>query len=62
MALERNVFISGNPLGLVENIGTEAGSMSAPVQVFGRRDDGLTTRCGGRRPRSAKARIAGVVY
>jgi hypothetical protein len=25
------------------------------VQVFGRRDDGLTTRSGGRRPKSAKA-------
>jgi hypothetical protein len=26
------------------------------VQVFGRRDDGLTTRRSGRRPKSAKAR------
>jgi hypothetical protein len=26
------------------------------VQVFGRRNDGLTTRCGERRPKSAKAR------
>ena len=29
------------------------------VQVFGRRDDGLTTRRGGRRPKSAKARNRG---
>ena len=29
------------------------------VQVFGRRDDVLTTRRGGRRPRSAKARNRG---
>ena len=28
----------------------------APVQVFGRRRDALSTRCGGRRPKSAKAR------
>jgi hypothetical protein len=33
--------------------------MSALVQVFGRRDDGLTTRSGGRRPKSAKARSRG---
>jgi hypothetical protein len=33
--------------------------MSACVQVFGRRDDGLTTDCGGRRPKSAKARSRG---
>jgi hypothetical protein len=32
---------------------------SAVVQVFGRRDDGLTTDCGGRRPKSAKARSRG---
>jgi hypothetical protein len=32
---------------------------SACVQVFGRRDDGLTTDCGGRRPKSAKARSRG---
>jgi len=30
--------------------------MAACVQVFGRRDDGLTTRRGGRRLKSAKAR------
>jgi len=29
------------------------------VQVFGRRDDGLSTRCGGWRPKSAKARNRG---
>jgi hypothetical protein len=29
------------------------------VKVFGRRDDGLTTRWGGRRPKSAKARNRG---
>jgi hypothetical protein len=29
------------------------------VQVFGRRDDGLTTRSSGRRPKSAKARSRG---
>jgi hypothetical protein len=28
--------------------------MSEIVQVFGRRDYGLTTDCGGRRPKSAK--------
>jgi hypothetical protein len=33
--------------------------MSDVVQVFGRRDDGLATRCGGRRPKSAKARNRG---
>jgi hypothetical protein len=33
--------------------------MSPIVQVFGRRDDGLTTDCGGRRPKSAKARSRG---
>jgi hypothetical protein len=33
--------------------------MSEFVQVFGRRDDGLTTDRGGRRPKSAKARSAG---
>jgi hypothetical protein len=32
---------------------------SVSVQVFGRRDDGLTTDCGGRRPKSAKARSRG---
>jgi hypothetical protein len=32
---------------------------SACVQVFGRRDDGLTTDCGGRRPKSAKHEVAG---
>jgi hypothetical protein len=32
---------------------------SGYVQVFGRRDDGLTTDCGGRRPKSAKARSHG---
>src|SRR4029077_10730317 len=32
---------------------------SASVQVFGRRDDGLTTRSGGRRPKSARARNGG---
>jgi len=32
---------------------------SVIVQVFGRRDDGLTTRSGGRRPKSAKARNRG---
>jgi hypothetical protein len=33
------------------------------VQVFGRRDDGLTTRSGGRRPKSAKAHeIAGGLW
>ena len=32
---------------------------TANVQVFGRRDDGLTTRRGGRRPKSAKARNRG---
>jgi hypothetical protein len=31
-------------------------SVQVSVQVFGRRDDGLTTRRGGRRPKSAKAR------
>jgi hypothetical protein len=31
------------------------------VQVFGCRDDGLTTRSGGRRPKSAKARSRGVL-
>jgi hypothetical protein len=30
--------------------------MSAPGQVFGRRNDDLSTRRGGRRPKSAKAR------
>jgi len=34
-------------------------SFSGHVQVFGCRDDGLTTRCGGRRPKSAKARNRG---
>jgi hypothetical protein len=29
--------------------------MSAHVQVFGRRNDGLSTRSDGRRPKSAKA-------
>jgi hypothetical protein len=29
------------------------------VQVFGRRDEGLTTRWSGRRPKSAKARSRG---
>jgi len=29
------------------------------VQVFGRRNDGLSTPCGGRRPKSAKARSRG---
>jgi hypothetical protein len=33
--------------------------MSVVVQVFGRRYDGLTTDCGGRRPKSAKARSRG---
>ena len=33
--------------------------MSAPVQVFGRRHDRLSTRAGGRRPKSAKARNRG---
>jgi hypothetical protein len=33
--------------------------MSARVQVFGRRNDGLTTRHGGRRLKSAKARSRG---
>jgi hypothetical protein len=33
--------------------------VSPIVQVFGRRDDGLTTDCGGRRPKSAKARSRG---
>ena len=28
--------------------------MSVTVQVFGRRDDGLTTDCGGRRPAAEK--------
>ena len=32
---------------------------AASVQVFGRRDYGLTTDCGGRRPKSAKARSRG---
>jgi len=32
---------------------------STHVQVFGRRDDDLTTDCGGRRPKSAKARSRG---
>jgi hypothetical protein len=32
---------------------------STHVQVFGRRDYGLTTDCGGRRPKSAKARSRG---
>jgi hypothetical protein len=32
---------------------------SGYVQVFGRRDDGLTTRRGGRGPKSAKARNRG---
>ena len=32
---------------------------SAYVQVFGRRDDELSTRCDGRRPKSAKARNRG---
>jgi hypothetical protein len=34
-------------------------AMSPSVQVFGRRDDGLTMDCGGRRPKSAKARSRG---
>ena len=34
-------------------------AMSLIVQVFGRRDYGLTTDCGGRRPKSAKARSRG---
>ena len=34
-------------------------AMSLNVQVFGRRDDGLATRRGGRRPKSAKARNRG---
>jgi hypothetical protein len=29
---------------------------AASVQVFGRRQDALSTRSGGRRPKSAKAR------
>jgi hypothetical protein len=33
--------------------------ISGVVQVFGRRDYGLTTDCGGRRPKSAKARSRG---
>ena len=33
--------------------------MSEFVQVFGRRDDGLSTRCCSRRPKSAKARNRG---
>jgi hypothetical protein len=37
----------------------EALTTSACVQVFGRRDDGLTMDCGGRRPKSAKARSRG---
>jgi hypothetical protein len=37
----------------------QATAMSASVQVFGRRDYGLTTDCGGRRPKSAKARSRG---
>ncbi len=32
---------------------------SHPVQVFGRRHDDPSTRCGGRRPKSAKARSRG---
>ena len=34
-------------------------AMSASVQVFGRRHDGLSMRRGGRRPKSAKARNRG---
>ncbi len=33
--------------------------MSLHVQVFGRRHDEPSTRCGGRRPKSAKARSRG---
>jgi hypothetical protein len=33
--------------------------MSVSVQVFGGRDYGLSTDCGGRRPKSAKARSRG---
>jgi hypothetical protein len=38
---------------------TQYAQTSVHVQVFGRRDDGLTTDCGGRRPKSAKARSRG---
>ena len=43
----------------IPELGIHSGLMSRVVQVFGRRDDGLTTRSGGRRPKSAKARSRG---
>jgi hypothetical protein len=35
---------------------SSVGLMSCSVQVFGRREGGLSPRCCGRRPKSAKAR------
>src|SRR5258707_4877128 len=44
---------------LVDGLFKVCTCMSAIVQVFGRRHDEPSTRCGGRRPKSAKARSRG---
>jgi hypothetical protein len=44
------------PLDIPEAIPNPAAPQSVPVQVFGRREGGLSPRCCSRRPKSAKAR------
>jgi hypothetical protein len=57
--LDKGVDLLGYALAWSEGKTSFALQGSACVQVFGRRDDGLTTHCGGRRPKSAKARNRG---
>ena len=48
-------------VGCLNNSAEARGATSESVQVFGCRDYGLTTDCGGRRPKSAKARSRGTL-